>query len=107
MPLCALENAPDKPRSQLIVVTKSAGVFTGLSSPIEEAFTGTPKNEQRRFVPAYYSDLDIKPNTWFLLSDLFRPICLNEFILSSNARPLLDVIAETRTVAMLVQKTGS
>jgi len=64
---------------------------------------GKPTQEILSAAPEYYKHLDESPQLWFLVESSFKQVDLAKFRLTTNQRPLIDVISECRTPSMLVE----
>lgn len=84
----------------LYLVFKSKGQFLACRAPIQSLHPDRPDSDLRAPFPDYYVK---KPSYWFVLSGELVKADLGQLVLTSNSRPLLDVVAETRTPLMIVQ----
>jgi hypothetical protein len=88
----------------LILVTKSGARFLGYRSQLTSIHYGKPDSKLLEFAPPYYADLVETSELWFIAASPFLATALDGFRLSTNHRPVMDVITECRTSSMLVEK---
>lgn len=86
----------------LILVVKRDDNFLGYQSPLGDVRHGDP-GELVRWVPPYYAKLGEPPRLWFLVTAPFQRAQLAGFRLSSNRRPVVDVMRQCRTASMMVE----
>ena len=91
----------------LYLVSKQAKEFRGVRAPLRWLGSGRLPAEYQIAVPAYYEKLFECPTSWFVVNTAFEPADLAQLHLASNGRDLLEVLAECRTAAMLVDQTPS
>jgi hypothetical protein len=92
-------------RACLILVAKENGRFLGFQSRLSSMHRGSPTPEMISASPAYYGDIGETAGLWFTARDPFTECDLASLRLSSNQRPLLDVLRECRTSSMLIERT--
>jgi hypothetical protein len=90
-------------KTYLILVAKDGARFVGFNSPISSVYLGKPNAQMLSIAPAYYRKLYETQLLWFTVRSVFTPCDLQGFHLSSNGRPLLDVLNESRASSMLVE----
>ena len=88
----------------LVLVVKQNNRFFGYQAGLTSVHYGAPDRKIIRIAPPYYSDLGLSADLWFTVASPFVACALRDFRLSTNHRPLLDVIRECRTASMLVEK---
>jgi hypothetical protein len=89
----------------LILVAKQGERYLGFQSRLSSVHYGKPSPEILSIAPNYYREQE-SPGLWFITSTPFMSCDLRAFCLSTNGRPLLDVIRECRTASMLVDKSA-
>jgi hypothetical protein len=92
----------------LLILVATQGIakekrYFGFQSRLSSIHHGNPSAEILSIAPDYYTEL---PRLWFTTSTPFVSCSLEAFCLSTNGRPLLDVIRECRTPSMLVEKSA-
>lgn len=88
----------------LILVTKQGGQFLGYRSRLTSVHLGKADEAILSSAPTYYDDLSNDAKLWFTVTVAFEPVSLEEFSLTSNGRPLLEVMRECRTASLLVEQ---
>jgi hypothetical protein len=91
----------------LFIVGKKNGEFLGYCARLCAIHQGQLPKNRAGFVPAYYAALDEPANLWFVIDRAFHSCDLEPLRLRSNKRPLLAVINETRTVAMVIEMSAA
>jgi hypothetical protein len=94
-------------RPRLFVVVKRQGKFFGWQAAIKSVQEKWSSGEQGAPVPDYYLQLSNRPSSAIFLKSRFRPTDLKDLYLTSNDRPLLEVMSECRTSVMLVRSAKS
>jgi hypothetical protein len=98
------EQITDGRKTWLIVVSKVGNSFVAHRAHLASIHIGQPPSEYERLIPAYYRSLHNLPKVWFRLDHLFEMCELDHLRLVSSKRRVLEVIAECRTPAMLVEE---
>jgi hypothetical protein len=88
----------------LLLVVKRGTRFYGFQSSLTSVYYGRQNEKLLTAAPAYYRDLNDAASLWFIVDHPFEACDLKTFRLSTNGRPLLDVVSECRTSSMLVEK---
>ena len=84
----------------LYLVFKQNAEYKSVRAPVSQIlFARDPHPFQ---CPRYYTDLQLTPSLWFILSSPLEPSSLEGLHLLTNGRPLQQVLAECRTVMMMV-----
>jgi hypothetical protein len=91
-------------RTHLVLVAKRDGRFLGFESPLASVHRGNPTPEIISAAPTYYAKIGEIAGLWFTVCSAFIDCDLAAFRLSSNQRPLLDVLRECRTSSMVVER---
>lgn len=94
-----------QPPPELYLVTREGDRFHAHRSTLVWVGSGLP-SDFASTVPAYYRELRQPPSTWLVVDGPFVPTNLDGLVLASNRRPVAAVLAECRTVAMLVEPEG-
>jgi hypothetical protein len=89
----------------LILVVKRDDRFLGYQSTLGGVHHGSP-GEMVKWAPPYYAMLGESPRLWFLINAPFQRSQLADFRLASNQRPIVDVMRECRTAAMMVERSN-
>lgn len=84
----------------LYVVSKSTNDFICWRAKISSVVSDVIKVDWRKIVPEYYAE---RPSTVFMLAEKLKKFPVQELVLESNNRSLLDVLRETRTPIMCVK----
>ena len=93
----------DGTKTFLILAAKSGPIFLGFEAEVSEIRGGKLGPELSAVTPPYYAKLYDEPAVWFILRGHFSVSDLSSFRLWTKKRPLLDVMSETRTSAMVVE----
>jgi hypothetical protein len=88
----------------LILVSKQGARFLGYQSRLSSIHYGKPSAEIIALAPDYYRAEEWPGRLWFVVSSPFMSCALQGLCLSTNHRALLDVVRESRTASMLVEK---
>jgi hypothetical protein len=91
-------------RTSLILVAKRDSHFLGFQSRLSSVVRGKPTAKMMSTAPTYYANIREVAGLWFTVTGPFTDCDLAVFRLSSNQRPLLDVLRECRTPSMLVER---
>jgi hypothetical protein len=88
----------------LFLVGKKGPDFTSFKSRLSGIYKGKLPKEIATLTPDYYSLMDDRETSlWFVVDRPFIPCDLTPLRLRSNKRPLLVVLGESRTPAMVVE----
>lgn len=88
-------------KPSLYMVYKQDGQFSAYRGEIESVSYAKPMPEYDNLIPDYYSELESQPNFWITVIGGLAPSGLFGLNLASSGRPVLEVLRETRTAAML------
>jgi hypothetical protein len=94
----------DNVETLLILVSKQGDRFFGFQSRLSSIHYGKPNAQIISIAPDYYRAEEWPGRLWFIVSSPFLSCALEGLCLSTNHRPLLDVVRECRTASMLVEK---
>jgi hypothetical protein len=88
----------------LFLIGKKGRDFIGFKSRLHAIYQGELPNEAVPLIPYYYALIENRETKlWFVVDAPFVACDLAPLRLRSNKRPLLVVIGESRTPAMLVE----
>jgi hypothetical protein len=90
--------------ASLILGKKEGGVFVGFSAKLQAIILSAPTAEMRNRSPAFYEEMHMTPSSWFCVEGPFQATDLGNYRLKSNKRPLVEVMRQTRTSLMLVER---
>jgi len=87
----------------LILVYRKAKEFHAIQARIGAIRVGSATEPIRSSVPEYYASLSYAASLWFTIQAPFEKSDLTKLRLASNKKPILKVLASTRTPAMIVE----
>ena len=103
--LSTIERALGSQQPTLVLLTRIQNDFHAHSAVIFDMLSGHQKPDDSS-IPRYYRHLKNEIKSWIMIGPLVKidDHELNQYVLCSNKRPLLDVLRCTRTANMLITK---
>ncbi len=99
-----LDQIRRKEATDLVLIQKVENDFLGFSAFVIDVQLAGSRQVKEANSPAYYQYIKQKPSMIFMLGSLIRPITnLDEYVLDSSRRSLVDTMKVSRTSMMLVR----
>jgi hypothetical protein len=86
----------------LVLAFRKSNAFSAFAAPLSRVITGRVQDVAEK--PSYYKSLvDFEPSCWFILSDRFCEISLEELCMAKDGKNVVEVMGECRTSLMFVR----